>query len=464
MSYYRSYFSKNNTILSTGDEGLLTNTAKNPNTEIYYGSGKSRYIFHVDLDDLKSKIDNGDYVLDENTEHTLHITNTIFGDEIFLGANNGKGRDRATSFDLILFKIDEYWDEGVGFDYEYTYDATLGNKTYDERPSNWVYRTTLDEWSQPGTYVITPDTTLATIHFDNGDENISVSTTGLTEYINSIITGETTNYGLGLAFEPGYIDIDSVVDQSVAFFTKYTQTFYEPFLETTFDDIIEDDRQTFYAEQTNTLYLYVTKGTNFYDLDNLPTVDILDSSNTEITGLTGLTTTKVRKGIYKVDFGISGEICYNERFFYDKWKDLMIDGVVIDDVTQKFVPADYTKGITIGDNPTELDRYSIQFFGVRMNEQIKRGSVRKIIVNFRSINGLGAILFDEVYYRVYVREGKTQVNVFDWTKLDKTNENSFLLDTNYLIPREYYIEIKAKTHTEEIFYKESMKFEIVSER
>ena len=40
MSYYRSYFSKNNTII----ENSRVNTAKNPTTEIYYGDGYSRFI------------------------------------------------------------------------------------------------------------------------------------------------------------------------------------------------------------------------------------------------------------------------------------------------------------------------------------------------------------------------------------------------------------------------------------
>ena len=54
--------------------------------------------------------------------------------------------------------------------------------------------------------------------------------------------------------------------------------------------------------------------------------------------------------------------------------------------------------------------------------------------------------------------------VHDWTLLDKTNENSFQLDSSYLIPRQYFLQIKGKTHTEEIYYKESINFEIVSEK
>ena len=52
MSYFRSYFEKNNTIIKNSS----VNTAKNPTTEIFYGSGFSKFIFKVDLTDLKSKI------------------------------------------------------------------------------------------------------------------------------------------------------------------------------------------------------------------------------------------------------------------------------------------------------------------------------------------------------------------------------------------------------------------------
>jgi hypothetical protein len=65
---------------------------------------------------------------------------------------------------------------------------------------------------------------------------------------------------------------------------------------------------------------------------------------------------------------------------------------------------------------------------------------------------------------MYIKEGRTDVVIHDWTQLDVTNENSFVFDTSYMIPREYLIEIKGKTHTEEIFYNESIKFEIVSEK
>ena len=457
MSYFRSYFEKNNTILKDSQ----VNTSKNPNTELIYGSTFSKFIFKVDFTELKHKVNSGEYVVTNGTKHTLHLTNTIFGDETLLRQKNGRGRDRTTSFDLIIFKVPEYWDEGVGFDYEdQVYDFADGNNSFDERPSNWFNRTTLDQWSSQGVYNNDP-VIIKTIHFDNGNEDLSAD---ITNYVNGIIISGNTDHGLGLAFAVLYQDIEAEVDQSVAFFTKYTQTFFEPFVETYFEDTIVDNRQNFIENVNQNLYLYVTKGSNFYNLGNLPTVDITDSNGTVLPGLANLSTTKIRKGVYKVTFGLTGVLCDGKRFYHDKWKGLILDGTGINPVIQKFVPKPYTSNFSVGENIKELERYSVQFFGIKLNEKIKSGEIRKIVTTFRSIDTPKNVLLDEVFYRIYIREGKTNVNVFDWTLLDKTNENSFMLDTSYLIPREYYLEIKGKAHNEYIYYNDVIKFEIVSEK
>jgi hypothetical protein len=462
MSYYRSYFSKNNTIIKNS----LVNTAKNPNTEIFYGSGFSKFIFHIDLNNLQSKIDDGDFVLNENTKHYLHLTNTIFGDEDLIGKKRGTGRQRTTGFDLIIFKIPELeiWDEGVGYDYEEVYDYSTGNVSFDVRPSNWNNRTTLETWEQAGIYTISGDT-IDIIHFDNGNENINVD---ITPYINLMLSGNTTGYTMnssfGIAFDTPYQDVNSEIDQSVSFFTKYTQTFWEPYLETIFDDVIDDNRENFYIDDDRNLYLYVNYMDNAFDLDEMPTVDILDYNENLIGSLSGLTTTKIRKGVYKVTFGLSGQLCDGKRFYYDKWCNIKINNIDLPCVTQKFIPKPFAAFFDIGTNNTELNRYAIQYFGIKLNEKIKRGEKRKIVVTFKSINELKSVLFNEVYYRIYVKEGRTQVNVIEWTKLDRTNENSFILDTSYMIPREYWVEIKTRIHSEDIFYKDDIKFEIISEK
>lgn len=457
MSYFRSYFEKNNTILKNS----YVNTAKNPTTEIFYGSGFSKFLFRVDLSTLRDKVQNGELVVDSNTRHYLNMTNTIFGDEGFKGQSRSSGRERTTSFNLIIFNIPEFWDEGIGFDYgDVGYDYTSGNHTYDERPSNWYNKSLQDTWTTEGVYNNSPEI-ITTAHFDNGNENLHVD---ITDFVNGVILNGDTNNGLGIAFPVDYQDLNPATDQSVAFFTKYTQTFYEPFIESIFEDRIIDNRQDFVEKMNQNLYLYVTKGGNPYNLDELPTVDILNSSSTLIDGLGNLETTLVRQGVYKVTFAIDGVTCDGKRFFYDNWKGLILDGVEISDVKQKFIPKPYTSLYTIGENQTELHRYSIQFFGIAQSEKIKSGEKRKVVVTFRSIDIPKSVLLDEIYYRIYVKEGRTQVNVFDWTLLDKTNENSFILDTTIMVPREYILELKGKTHGEEIFYEEHIKFEIVSEK
>jgi len=457
MSYYRSYFEKNNTIIKDS----LINTSKNPTTEIYYGSGFSKFIFKVDFTDLKLKVQNGDLVIDSDTKHHLKMTNTIFGNETFLGAPRGTGRDRAISFDLILFKIPQYWDEGVGFDYEtIEYDFTSGNKTYDTRPSNWFNSTTVSGWTIEGIYSNSP-TIIDTIHFDNGNENISVD---ITDYVNEIIVTGTTDYGLGLAFGVIFQDISVDADQSVAFFTKYTQTFFEPFVESYFDDIISDNRYDFTEKVNQKLYLYVTNDGNYYNLDELPIVSIRDNTNTPIIGLSGITATHVRKGVYEIEFGLSGITCDGKKFFYDKWSNLIINGISLSDVTQKFVPKPFNSKFSIGQDTTETKKYKIQFFGIKQNEKIVRGDIRKLTVYFKSIdNSLNQIL-DEVYYRMFINEGRVNVIVHDWTLMDKGKENFVFIDTSTYIPREYFLEIKAKHNGEEIFYQDYIKFELLSEK
>jgi hypothetical protein len=460
MSYIRSYFEKNNTIIKNSQ----VNTAKNPTTEIYYGGGFSKFIFKVDFSELIRKYYLHEITINSGSTHTLHLTNCIFGDEGFKGQLRSTGRNRATSFDLILFEIGEYWDEGVGFDYVNTNADTLnGDKVFDQRPSTWYDRTTLDSWSTSGIYAETP-IIVKTVHFDNGNEDINVD---ITSYINNKLSWGTLDdlQGFGLAFSVQFQDLTPMYEQSVSFFTKYTQTFFEPYVETYINDRIDDNRQDFAAGVNNNLYLYVTKGTNFYNLDEVPRVDILDSNGNVISRLSNVSgVSLVKKGVYKVTFGIDGNLCDGKRFFYDRWTNLSIDGVELEDIKQKFVPKSFTSQYTIGENQTELQRYKIQYFGIKQGEKIKQGDIRKVVVTFKSLDVPKSVLFDEVYYRLYIKEGTVDVNVHDWTLLDKTNENSFYFDTKNYIPREYHLEIKAKTHTEEIYYNESIKFEILSEK
>ena len=165
MSIHNSYFSRNNTIIYSG----LTNTGRNPIIELYYGDGNvkipfgfSRSIFDLDLTELKTKYQNGTITTGctDSVKHILRMTNTGSFNRDFLNTKTSEEKERATSFDLILWRIPyedynqtlpQYWDEGVGYDFT-DLDSVPGDRNYSSRPSNWVQRQTIYDWEQPGIY------------------------------------------------------------------------------------------------------------------------------------------------------------------------------------------------------------------------------------------------------------------------------------------------------------------------
>ena len=145
-------YSKDNTIISNS----LTNTGRNPVTELFYGSlatsqypnGYSRFIFDLDLTLLQEKVLDGTISLtcNDSMTHTLRMVNTSTFNLETLNTSTSQGRLRATSFDLILFRIPEnqMWDEGVGYDFaDLIYEYSNSDKNFSTRPSNWIQTTTI---------------------------------------------------------------------------------------------------------------------------------------------------------------------------------------------------------------------------------------------------------------------------------------------------------------------------------
>lgn len=454
MSHYRSYFEKNNTIIKNSK----VNTAKSPTTDIFYGSSFSRYLFKIDLNDLIRKIDTGELILKDDTKHYLHMTNTVFGDSSLVGTQRLTGKLRATSFDLILFNVPEFWDEGIGYDSEEgSYDFSAGNLTYNEQPSNWYNRTILNNWSQEGVE-INEESIIRKIHFDNGNEDIHID---ITTYINEILKNERIYHGMGICFDFVYENLNIKTDKSVAFFTKYTQTFFEPYLESVFVDTIIDDRPNFTEKIEQKLYLTVNNGNEYVNLDTTPTVDIVDMKNNII--MEGLTTENIRKGVYEVKLTLNNSIVDNRTFLKDVWKNITINGSELNNVEQRFLPKKIESGFVFNNIIEKTPKITFRTVGLLQNEKIRGGDVRKVTIHFKSISDIKNV-FKNVYYRLFIWEGRTEVNVQDWTLMDSNGENSFLLDTGILIPREYTLEVKVKNGDEVITMNDFINFEIVSER
>ena len=486
MSINNSYFSKNNTIISNS----YTNTGRNPVTELFYGSlattqfpsGYSRFIFDLDLTLLIEKFTNKTISTScaNSITHTLRMTNTSTFDLELLNTRTSQSRLRATSFDLVLFRIPfidndpaqpQNWDEGVGYDFaDLVYEYNSFDRNFSDRPSNWYQTTTLNNWQVPGLYSnintgSTPFTGLTIVdtqHFQFGNENIEFD---MTNEIQNIINGSLTGVtGWGIVYYPQVELLSGLSDTyEVQFFTRHTQTFYEPYLETSYNDLIQDDRNSFTLGKVNKLYLYLYEDGNPINLDSLPTVAILDNSGTVIPSLSAITACQRTQGVYEVT--IPPLIGYKTPCtFSDRWIGLTYNGFPLPNVLNDFTLQPFKNTFTIGTNSVDPKIYGFDYYGIKQDEKIFNTDIRKVGVIIKQAYTTNRLLPKvSVYYRVYVREGQTEVQVQDWTAVNRTpNEYYFIFDTRDKIPNEYFIDIKVESSGEVNTYKRQIKFQIVN--
>ena len=498
MSIHKSYLSKNNTIIYNS----TTNTGLNPVTELFFGRadnvlstpGYSRFIFDIDLSQLQQKISDGVVYTGSSMTHKLKMTNTIMFNYELLNTTTSDNRRRATAFDLSVFDIpklnytgsSQTWNEGVGYDYydnntQNTSNSSLtsrnyrdNDKSYSNRPSNWYGRDLINNWSTPGIYNNDNSGTGTTInysgltqrglqHFEFGNENLEID---ISTVINSIITGNTTTTGFILAFSPQLENLTGLTENySVGFFTRHTQTFYEPYLETTYDDLILDDRTAFFENKVNKLYLYSYINGTPTNFDFNPKVNIEDSNGDLIPSLTGLTTVRRTEGVYECTVpALTGYSTPCQ--FSDIWSGVTVNGVSLGDITNDIILRPASEYYQIGPLAKDPVLYGFEFSGIKQDEKILNTDTRKVVVTIKQAYTSNVIYPNfKAYYRLYVKEGTTEVIVQDWTRINQTpNEYYFIFDTKDKIPNEYYVDIKVLTSGEVDTYKRQLKFQIVNQK
>ena len=431
----RTYIDKNNTII----RNTQINTGRNPIAEIYYGGKESvtdytRHLLYFDIVDLQTRYSAGTLGDLSKVVHTLRMTNSSFFDKDLQAQKLLDGKQRTSSFDLDLFRVNKDWDEGCGYDYQQVLSfESEDNITFVQSASNWLNSTTTTPWDDGGVYSGSPSgITVATQHFDKGNENISMD---ITDEVNSLITGGTTNYGYGIAFERDLELIIKSPSQYVGFFTRHTQT-----------------------------YFYVNVGGQPTNLDNNPSVTIKDEDGNVFSAITSAQTIQTTTGIYYADVfvPVTEDDCV---LFTDTWSDININGISRSDVTLDFEVKSDDEYYNFGDSESLPIEYMVSLSGIKRDEKIKRGDKRKVFVNARlpyTINQSSVI--DGLQYRMWIREGTTQVNVIDWEDVNRSFlKNYFVLDTSWLIPNEYYIDIKLTSNELVKTYTTKLKFSVVNQ-
>jgi hypothetical protein len=198
-------------------------------------------------------------------------------------------------------------------------------------------------------------------------------------------------------------------------------------------------------------------------LDNTPNVTIIDAAGNEVPGLINLPTCQRTKGVYEVI--IPPMIGYKTPcMFTDKWTNLNYNGFPLPIQYNEFTLQPFKNSIQIGTVSVDPKIYGFDFYGIKQDEKILNSDIRKVGVVIKQAYTANKLLpAVDASYRVYVREGQTEVEVQGWTKINRTpNEYYFIFDTRDKIPNEYFIDIQVESSGEINTYKRQIKFQITN--
>lgn len=487
-----TYITKYNTIISNS----RINTGLNPVSELVYGKDGivSRGLIYFDHAKVKELIEKGVMANMSKMRHILHITNAGSLDQTMLhhcetSSINENYKIRAASFDLIFFLIPKPWDKGKGFDYSKTF-LNVGyyspspidpKRLISEDGSNWFQRMNGIKWDEDGIY--SNDTlsleydkwacgegsiVIGRQHFDVGNEHIELD---ITDTFNKFLTNELDNYGIGIAFSPLLEMSESEVENYVGFLTNKTNTFFEPYVETRYNDVISDDRGNFVLNKNNKLYLYCTIGDELCDLDKNPKVTITNSEDEVIRDINGsllqdVESKKFSRGIYYIETKLGSKDFEPDTMVFDTWDDIVYQGTTLDAVELDVTLKKTSNFFNIG-NSLEVNNvtFSPSISGIKEQENIFRGDLRKLIIQAKPTYTTNTTqLLDNMYIRLYVRDGESEIDVISWDKVNKSfGENFYMIDTNILIPQRYYVDVKITYGMEMTIHHDVLSFNIVND-
>lgn len=290
-------------------------------------------------------------------------------------------------------------------------------------------------------------------HFDIGCENISVD---ITDTFNKFIKGELANNGIGISFAPVFENSQSQIENYMGLFTNRTNSFFEPYVETIYEDSITDDRQNFVLGKINRLYLYTNIGGDLVNLDTLPTCSI-DGTEYEVK--------QASKGVYYIEVTLPQNAFTAPTMLYDRWDGIIYQGERLNPVEMEFTTRPASSFFQLGNQMPEKANFTPTVYGINDSETIKRGDVRKICFLFKKDYAKNVGVFvDEVETRLYVKDGTAQVTVIPYIKTDRAYDCVYMmLDTSILIPNTYYLDVRVKYGMEIIEHHDILHFTIANE-
>ena len=152
--------------------------------------------------------------------------------------------------------------------------------------------------------------------------------------------------------------------------------------------------------------------------------------------------------------------------YQDIWSNVIYNEQTLPNITNTFVGLPFSQSFTIGTKSKDPSLYGFDYYGIKQDEKILNTDIRKVgVVIKKAYSSQETLQKVEASYRIYVREGQTEVQVQDWTMINRTsNEYYFIFDTRDKIPNEYYVDIKVLSSGEVNTYKRTLKFQIVNKK
>ena len=435
------------------------NTGLNPVAELNCGNGVTRALIHFDIKELRDMVDDKIIVNRNSLTHILRLTNCgSVNNDIHiqsLTSSECNMKERATSFDVLLFKVPMEWDNGKGVDFMTDFWISNNHK-FSTDGCNWFQARNGYPWVEEG--IISSkqlsleydkfsageeSIIIARQHFDIGNENFVFD---ITEYVNKLIDGDEENNGLCLAFSPLAELSLREKTQYVGFFGPYTNTFFHPYLETVYYDSVRDDRNDFHMGALNRLYFYC----DGFNLDEIPTCTIEGLENE-------INVVQQTKGVYYAEVVIPEDWVPENTILYDIWDNIVIEGKRQPSFENEF--AVLRPKQLFGYRRSE-ESYVPYASGINADERMEIGEIRDVEITFRKKYTTNEYkVFDNAYYRIYCMDGSKELTVIDYHPIDKYPlSNNFIIDTNNLIPNRYIVDIKRGNE----YFRDVLRFEIVS--
>lgn len=463
------FLDKTNTII----EGSYQNMGLNPILTVGYGNEIIRGLIHFDIEEIRKMIDDKTFASTDKLRFYLKMTNcfSVSDKDADLVGN----KKRASSFDLMLFKLPCDFDMGRGYDYINDFWIS-DKKVLNTDGSNWFCSKTAVPWFEYGEVYNKEDDEggvykkdfiqkeyeafknnedsiiITTQHFDFGDETLCMD---ITKYIFDVIFKNEDNTGLCLSFTPDYENLNTELSNYVSFFTDKTNTYFHPFIEVIYDDYILDNRNCFVNGNSGKLFLYVDDNGVLCNLDELPTCSI---EGTE------LPVKQFSKGIYYAEISKDIIKLEEEMVYYDKWSNLRLNNDVLDDVELEFYVNKKEHKFHVGTQKLSTKSVMPLVYGINYGEEIKQEEIREVVVEFVEKYKKENHYFNvNAFYRLYIKDADREIDIINYHPIEiGAIFGYFHIYGVDLIPNEYFVDIKILEGREHKLFKEVLRFTITN--